>query len=142
MANRLVKAYEMNSFAVANGFSQSSRGCPRGFAVIESCIKLNEYASLCWCADNLTLGGRSPSYDKAAFAMTNMRLICAGKTGAGYIAQSIPIQVITGAAAKRKKLFSKPEVVIFAEGGEIRFSCVNQDEASKLAESISDILYN
>ena len=137
--NGIAKAYEMNEFAVSNGFSPSPRGCPRGFAVIEDCVRLNEFIYLCWCTNGFSARGNK--YGKAAFVITSERLICAVKTGAGYEAQYVLAQSINRAESRRKRLFGKPEVVISTEDGDIRFFCTNIDEADRLAESIEKIIY-
>lgn len=140
--NKIFKAYEMNAFATSNGFSPTSRGCPRGFAVIESCLAANEPALLCWCAENISYLDGEKNYSKAAFALTPKRLICSGKTGAGYSAETLPVSDVTGAAAGRRRLFARPEAIIYTKSGSIKFACADRDAAEALAENIGKVLFS
>lgn len=122
--NRMQKAFEMNSFAVENGFASSMRGCPGGFAAIESRLDGGEYAVMCWTAQNIRNAQKRIMFEgTSAFALTLGRLILAGKTPSGYKLLTYPIWSIMDIKLSRNKLFSKDEITITFTNDSVRFLC-------------------
>ena len=143
MYNRMIKAFDMNSFAVSNGFSSGLRGCPRGFAAIEDRFDSSEEALLCWCTDSLKYGAKAAANDKGvAFVLTLGRLLYAVKTDTGYFVHSVPVWNITEVSVSKRRMFSKPVIIITMIDGELRFSCRSPEITSKLYGGTMEALRN
>lgn len=119
------KAFEMNSFAVENGYAAGSRGCPRGFAAVEQSFDESEAAILCWTAQKVREKNVKGMLFEGttAFALTLGRLVFSGRISGNYEVRSIPVWSITDVRVSKKSLFFKKEIVVTHSAGELRFLC-------------------
>lgn len=110
--DNLTKAFEMNSFAVENGYSTSKRGSPRGFAAIEAVLGQDEGVIFSWTADGVRDEDKNTLFDgTCAFALTPFRVIFAGRVSGNYVTGSLPYNVFYRIGIRRKGLFGHEAVV-------------------------------
>lgn len=117
----MTKAFEMNSFAVENGYSTRRGGSPRGFAAIEGVLRQGENVVFSWIADGVRDENKNSVFEgSCAFALTRGRLIFAGRVSGNYVAGSVPYSGIYEIDIRRKGLFGR-EAVVGLGKQELRF---------------------